>query len=351
MYRIIKASVLRTAFSQLFTRNLSVIQSTKSISDNVVFINNTKDSNELEFKFTYKWNNKIKSIGFVRPVENTVAESFTRMIEKLKRKTKSDEENYEFSLIDPKNGCSLSTETWKELIPILSTLRLQLNDNEYQIAYNYPMIESIELPKVAVVGFELYPSQMKYTGDMKNCKFKWFRSSTKEKWNQCGNDSPVYHCNNEDFGGRLKLVCELHFNGIITSTVQSNISNVSIFTIDTSAIDSRVQYTMKNLPENQFRVVSYNLLADFYAKTQYSIENLFYYCDPDYLNNDFRKKLHQKELFGYKSDFYCLQEVDEDFFNHDLTLTFQRAQMDGVYRKKFKTKEGLAIFYNSKKYR
>uniref|UniRef100_A0A1I8F7M3 Endo/exonuclease/phosphatase domain-containing protein n=1 Tax=Macrostomum lignano TaxID=282301 RepID=A0A1I8F7M3_9PLAT len=63
------------------------------------------------------------------------------------------------------------------------------------------------------------------------------------------------------------------------------------------------------------RVVSYNLLANLYADSDYSRNQLFPWCDPNYLSMSYRKCLIFRELSGYNNaDLVALQEVDEPLF-------------------------------------
>lgn len=101
---------------------------------------------------------------------------------------------------------------------------------------------------------------------------------------------------------------------------------------------------------SQFRVVSYNLLADFYADSDFSRTELFPYCPPYALAIDYRKLLFVREIRGYNADIVCMQEVDEKIFDVDLTLLLGQDGLQGMYQKKGDTLEGLATFYHSEKF-
>ena len=75
-----------------------------------------------------------------------------------------------------------------------------------------------------------------------------------------------------------------------------------------------------------FRILTYNILADLYADSDFSRTVLFAQC-PDYaLKISYRKLLLLKELSGYQADIMCFQEVDEKVFEHDF-LYGQRGNM------------------------
>lgn len=149
---------------------------------------------------------------------------------------------------------------------------------------------------------------------------------------------------------KLRLGCRIIRNGI--EYVSRLSSGIAIYkeAPSPSLIANRHRYTPSELPNNQFRIVSYNLLADFYARTSYSREELFSYCDAWYLSIDYRKPLMIYELLGYKSDIICLQEVDKDTFEHDFNHLFCNLKYDRVFECKGFLPEGLAIFYNKQKF-
>lgn len=111
-------------------------------------------------------------------------------------------------------------------------------------------------------------------------------------------------------------------------------------------------FTPERLPAagRQFRVVSYNLLADFYADSDFSRTELFPYCPPYALAIDYRKQLFVREIRGYNADIICMQEVDEKIFDIDLTLLLGQDNLKGDYQKKGDTMEGLATFYHADKF-
>ena len=83
--------------------------------------------------------------------------------------------------------------------------------------------------------------------------------------------------------------------------------------------EDRHAFTSEKLKElNEFRVVTYNLLADLYADSDFSRTELFPQCPPYALEIGYRKSLFIKELKGYNADIMCLQEVDNKIFDFDL---------------------------------
>ena len=96
--------------------------------------------------------------------------------------------------------------------------------------------------------------------------------------------------------------------------------------------------------------MSYNLLADYYADSDYSRTVLFGHCPAYALHIDYRKQLFLKEISGYNADLFMMQEVDGKIFDLDLEPLLSEQNMSGVYQKKGTTAEGLATFYNNDRF-
>lgn len=114
--------------------------------------------------------------------------------------------------------------------------------------------------------------------------------------------------------------------------------------------EPRHLYTQMRLPNHQFRVVTYNILADLYADSDYSRSTLFPYCPAYALCIDYRKQLFMKEILGYNGDIICLQEVDSKIFDLDLMPFLQMSNYVGTFKPKGLTAEGLATFFNANKF-
>lgn len=87
--------------------------------------------------------------------------------------------------------------------------------------------------------------------------------------------------------------------------------------------ETRHCFTQERLRDpNKFRVVSYNILADLYADSEYTRTQLFPYCPAYALKIEYRKQLFIRELLGYQADIMCLQEVDMKIFENDFKFIF-----------------------------
>lgn len=359
MYSKHRISLLKAAYSNLFKRNLSVTTAVNGnyaakIVSNTVFINEDESKEMLRIRFI--WGSKQKAFGFVRPKNEPISKSLQKFHQKITTKTVKHDPvltNDEIELIEKENGQHATEHTWNEILLNSPKFRLRIKNNEYQFAHNYPIVFDIKLPERSSVGFDVFPSRLDYIGDLSNLEFEWLRRKRKGKWSVCTNSGGhMYHCVPDDAGSQLQLICKMYHGEVLTSVCKSNISIVDRNVVDMAGINERHQYTAQRLTDSKFRIVTYNLLADFYARTEHSKKEIFNFCDINYLDGEYRNKVQLMELKGYNADLYCLQEVDETMFENNLhTSFFELLGLKGIYRKKFQTEEGLAIFYNRNKFR
>lgn len=330
----------------------------------VATIHREANSSAVTIKFVYE-NDSIqyrKSITCVRRLDESIPFSMERVKEKIvgriNRKCQKKGltevcENIEVKL----DGVNDEHINWNILLDNFndteSNVVLRIDNDTYAIEYNPPSIELIQLPSEVYPGFDCYPSKVEVCGDMSQCTFKWQRKLPRwKKWYPCKNgESFMYRVSQDDAGSELQLTCSLtNKDGDVVAERHSNVARVAEQGPDMAAIDGRHKHTSHILPDHQFRVVTYNLLADFYTTTEYSRTQIFPYCSPSILDIDFRKSLFIRELLGYHCDVMCLQEVDQSVFEHDLHHQFGRNHFKGVYARKEPLPEGLATFYNSNKF-
>lgn len=100
------------------------------------------------------------------------------------------------------------------------------------------------------------------------------------------------------------------------------------------AILNRQKLTPSLLPVGYLRVVSYNVLADQHASSEYSQNILYPYCKPIALTSPYRHGLLVKELIGYRPDIICLQEVAQKCFDFSLEPVLRGEGYGGHYARK-----------------
>lgn len=148
----------------------------------------------------------------------------------------------------------------------------------------------------------------------------------------------------------FQFVCTPKSDTKIGPTVELVSSGVVEAGPGCNAFENKQKFTPSRLEGSKFRVVSYNLLADYYADSDFSRTELFPYCPPYALAIDYRKHLFIREIRGYNADICCLQEVDAKIFDLDLKLCLDEDDFDGILQKKGSTAEGVATFYNRNKF-
>ncbi|XP_043274609.1 2',5'-phosphodiesterase 12 [Venturia canescens] len=256
--------------------------------------------------------------------------------------------------IDLKEPCEI-------LFHNTSQITLEVFGTSYKMKLNVPWILSMSLPSSMLIGFPTYPADFQTVHTDKNkSEFLWYinRSEAthaskvyKSSWEQVGKGF-IYTPTALDVNCRLKLQCtpvNQEQTGPITEVESENGVQAGP---GKCPFEIRHLFTGDKLSGKNFRFVSYNILADVYASTEYSRDVLFPYCPPYALAIDYRKQLIIKELVGYNSDIICLQEVDSKVFERDLFPILSLLGYDGIFnRKGDDLSEGVAIFYNEKRFK
>lgn len=177
--------------------------------------------------------------NFAETISATIQRIRTNFEKEFKKKNKLKKKNSESIglLIDSLTvevlncGKPLSTElTWQNLFNESNInpndLVLQVIDQQYQVKYNYPYIESIKLPKIILTGFNCYPSKcaVSFT-TVDQCKFEWFKlkENSQTEWEKCG-DEFFYHVKVDDLNHFLKVYIFIsQFLLIFVITINLNI--------------------------------------------------------------------------------------------------------------------------------
>lgn len=87
--------------------------------------------------------------------------------------------------------------------------------------------------------------------------------------------------------------------------------------------------SLQTYGSSRFTMLSYNLLADLYAKA-----DLMNKCPAWCLNWHYRKQNLLRELIAYKADILCLQEVQSDHYLDFWAPELQKAGYVAIYKKK-----------------
>lgn len=222
-------------------------------------------------------------------------------------------------------------------------------------------------------GFVTVPTVNLVNCDLDTCKFLWYRQiSAKERENLVFEGFPVekiefknraywillsegmtYSPIEEDVAHYLKFECH-PTSGNKTGRIYSCLSNKPVeLGPPLCPFEKRHHFTKNSFSNNnKLRFVSYNILADMYADSDYSREVLFAYCPPHALDIDYRRQLLLKEISGYNADVVCLQEVDRKEYKRAYEPYFRLVGgYQGLFdRKGGQVAEGVATFFRKDRF-
>lgn len=247
----------------------------------------------------------------------------------------------------------------------------------YEVVVNAPTVLSLKLPSSIMIGFPVYPRCEMEFASQNECLVFWFvkkgdsvkcervelderhrvqfsvcrkEDLVKSDWVLVGTGWVYTPCSTE-LNQKLALICVPGSESKMGLPVSAESANVVSAGPGECPFEVRHLFTNCCAPVGSFRTVSYNLLADLYADSDYSREYLFPYCPPYALHIDYRKQLILKELIGYNADVMCLQEVDKKVFDHDLNPALGSLGYQGIYASKAgQVAEGEVVFYRSSKF-
>ncbi|KAM6126244.1 2',5'-phosphodiesterase 12 [Phoenicopterus ruber ruber] len=240
---------------------------------------------------------------------------------------------------------------------------LQIGEAQYRVERNPPALTELQLPRSLLAGFPVCPKVSAEFAAPQHCLFRWYREQRPAAGGQAaaGDDGPawveaaaaerVFTPSNALVGLRLKLRCTPG-DGAQRYGPPREVESSGPVEAGPGActFDPRHLYTKKVCGEGSIRAVSYNILADTYAQTEFSRTVLYPYCAPYALELDYRQNLLKKELAGYSADLICLQEVDKSVFVDSLVPALDAFGLEGLFKIKEKQHEGLATFYRRDKF-
>ncbi|KOC61395.1 2',5'-phosphodiesterase 12 [Habropoda laboriosa] len=239
--------------------------------------------------------------------------------------------------------------TCKSLLENSSDIKLVIFDTEYVLKQNIPYVTKIELPASILVDFPIYPSKFEAIHiDKTKCIFNWYKNDGLT-WTHIG-QGYLYVPNMSDLGCELKISCEPRNETQSGPMIELISKDIVLPGPGPCPFDTRHAFTSNKLSGKSFRVTSYNILANIYSATSLSKDTLYPYCPSYALSMDYRKLLLLKELMGYNTDIICLQEVDGKVYEHDLVPALSELNYDSIFNLKNELQEGLAIFYNQKRF-
>ncbi|NXX26853.1 ANGE1 protein, partial [Nicator chloris] len=109
-----------------------------------------------------------------------------------------------------------------------------------------------------------------------------------------------------------------------------------------------LEQVSKNTPLFEFRVMSYNILAQDLVEQGL---DLYVHCHPDILNWSYRLPNLLQEIQHWDPDVLCLQEVQENHYWEQLEPTFKEMGFACFYKRRTGTKtDGCAVCYKHSRF-
>ncbi|CAG5136448.1 unnamed protein product [Candidula unifasciata] len=241
---------------------------------------------------------------------------------------------------------------------------LKVWEEEIAVCYNPPSVKLEKLPNTIMVGFPLFPEVEYEFTNVKNCEFYWKLFDEKhlhkvmldiKQGNIDLTDAVIAHSftpQHKDIGRHVLMACLPKNNDKVGRLEVILSTNAITAGPGLCPFEKRSEFTKQSSKEGEFRVLTYNLLAQVYADTDLARQELFSYCPKHALEMDYRKHLLLKEIIGYQADLLCLQEVDKSIFGSQLMPAMQALGYTGLFRAKDGgTSEGCATFISERKFR
>ncbi|KAL3283062.1 hypothetical protein HHI36_006220 [Cryptolaemus montrouzieri] len=230
-------------------------------------------------------------------------------------------------------------------------LSLTVIGKTFNVVINSPWIDTIGLPSSVLATYPVYPNKLEiFNTNIDQSDFIWFDSKDKKNWSE-HTRSYIFFPGNELVNSYIKLMCVPKNENREGPSVEVECDNKIQASPGFCPFETRHKFTQSRTLSNQFRIVTYNILADLYCSLDYTRDVLHPYCPPYALKIDYRKQLVLKELLGYNADILCLQEVDRKIFKHELQPILSYLGFEGDYAMKGReVAEGEACFYRSDKF-
>ncbi|GLI58784.1 hypothetical protein VaNZ11_000540 [Volvox africanus] len=272
---------------------------------------------------------------------------------------------------------------------------LEVGGERFVVEVNPPTVDKLSIDRLAMVGYPIAAAVMVSYADPSACRWRWTAwrpggSSPDPKWVDLGCNTQHYTPKPEDKGSVLKVECtpvavrrrhQQQQQPPATATGSgggggdAELPTASAAAVEdgdgemwlgetVSVMTGKVQHgpqicsatvrcvhTLTPVQPPGFRILSYNVLADQYAGSDYAQNVLFNYCPKECLDPGYRRPLMLRELLGYQADVMCLQEVDEKAFSDFLTLHLGLQGYEGHYtNKQGKVREGSATFWRTSRF-
>ncbi len=236
---------------------------------------------------------------------------------------------------------------------------LRIGDVKYAVVVDPPFVERVQVHGSIFSGVPAVP--FVDTTDATRVEWQWYRfCDNADDWKAVDGGNRSFVPGSGDVGSKLMVSCtpvqrrrdpltqeEYELKGTTSRLVVGPVIAAAEF-----ASAERLAKPLSWTEHPDFRVMTYNILADQYASTDRAKEELFAHCPSEFLEPQYRRPLVFKEILDYKPDVACLQEVDESAFNLLLQPGLLEFGIHGVFTSKAgRVKEGSATFWRGDRFR
>lgn len=240
---------------------------------------------------------------------------------------------------------------------LMRTKRLQLDKENFVVLYNQPLVTDLKVLEPVMIGIPIFPVPKTQFLEVEECSWRWFRMCCNEK--SFDENSATLICSERSYTPLEDEVgCSLYIECRVPATHSeyAEDSKAVIMTMPLQPGPNRdvfksrrlmgykiAPYTFFNL--DAFRVMSYNVLYNGYATTEYAKKNLFPHADANVIKETRRIQLQILEITENNSDIVCLQEMGEHAYTNFFKPIMASFGYHGFYSEKTgTTKEGCATF-------
>lgn len=339
-----------------------------------VYVQHSQEKRTMVICFEVHYAGKSKQMNMLRKLDEPLSQSLERIkfnMLKMRKKLKLKDSG-EVDIIMSKDGIQLdppnvsNSDAWKD------GSILNLDGKIYEVRSDYPQVESLVIPSFIMEKFTVMPTVSLKNCDMFDCKFTWYRQINATERTELLNlgvpeediilDGSYWHkvsdCisfepTNDDVGRLLMVSCQPSDGKRVGPMIHRTSSSGVEMSPPYFPFEDRHEHTKEFLKNpGEFRLVSYNVLADLYVDSDYSHDVLFKHCPAHALALEYRRQLWLKEISGYNADVICLQELDKKEVVRTFAPYFKLISNHSiVYNSKGPTVgEGVATLYRDDKF-
>ena len=381
MIRLLQKTQFKTLLNRCYSSSVSDFPKLTKMCDKVIVKHLPGET-----RFTFSFHMKLVEVKIDKQfnLNRELEEETDKFLERLRNnlnKAKKNKSLFKGELsvnFIQHNSTVIRVEEYKTIndFLFLDNLRMEVIGSSsdcprlmYSVTVNPPLVRELQLSSVMMAGLLLHPKRLELQfSRLEESKVEWevTAEAPGQDW-----DTPTKRARLESgqelqWEGAGRGFCwipsEQHIGRAVRCTVTPRdearragepavVVAGGVVTAGPGITPYQRRHAWTRLPAPGLRVVSYNILADQYADSDYSRTVLFPQCPAYALDIEYRVKLLLAELAGYRADLVLLQECDQRVWQQDLLPVLgSKAGLAGEFAKKGgQVTEGLATLYNPSK--